>query len=226
MRQRGSRRARLRRRRRDVDRRVPRRDQLRRGAALPAGRRRREQRLRLLDADREADARREQLVDKAIGYGIPGEQADGNDVLAIYEVTKRAVDRARARRGRDARRADDVPPEGPRRARQPVVRAGRRDRALGARRTIRSTATSQRLTGDEGVAPAELDGDRRARAARDRRRDGRGRAVADARAARLRWSASTPIRRRARRSGSARESRSRGGRAPRAARRARGTHDG
>ena len=23
------------------------------------------------------------------GYGIPGEQADGNDVLAIYEVTKR-----------------------------------------------------------------------------------------------------------------------------------------
>jgi TPP-dependent pyruvate/acetoin dehydrogenase alpha subunit len=37
-----------------------------------------------------------QLVDKAIGYGIPGEQADGNDVIATYEVTKRAVDRARA----------------------------------------------------------------------------------------------------------------------------------
>jgi TPP-dependent pyruvate/acetoin dehydrogenase alpha subunit len=36
------------------------------------------------------------LVDKAIGYGIAGEQADGNDVLATYEVTKRAVDRARA----------------------------------------------------------------------------------------------------------------------------------
>jgi TPP-dependent pyruvate/acetoin dehydrogenase alpha subunit len=36
-----------------------------------------------------------QLVDKAIGYGIPGEQADGNDVLAVYEVTRRAVDRAR-----------------------------------------------------------------------------------------------------------------------------------
>src|SRR5438094_4667785 len=36
-----------------------------------------------------------QLVDKAIGYGIPGEQADGNDVIATYEVTKRAVDRAR-----------------------------------------------------------------------------------------------------------------------------------
>lgn len=37
-----------------------------------------------------------QLVDKAIGYGIAGEQADGNDVVASYEVTKRAVDRARA----------------------------------------------------------------------------------------------------------------------------------
>ena len=37
-----------------------------------------------------------QLVDKAIGYGIAGEQADGNDVVATYEVTKRAVDRARS----------------------------------------------------------------------------------------------------------------------------------
>ncbi len=37
-----------------------------------------------------------QFVDKAIGYGVPGEQADGNDVLAVYDVTKRAVDRARA----------------------------------------------------------------------------------------------------------------------------------
>jgi TPP-dependent pyruvate/acetoin dehydrogenase alpha subunit len=36
-----------------------------------------------------------QLVDKAIGYGIAGERADGNDVIATYEVTKRAVDRAR-----------------------------------------------------------------------------------------------------------------------------------
>jgi TPP-dependent pyruvate/acetoin dehydrogenase alpha subunit len=37
-----------------------------------------------------------QFVDKAIGYGIAGDKADGNDVLATYEVTKRAVDRARA----------------------------------------------------------------------------------------------------------------------------------
>jgi TPP-dependent pyruvate/acetoin dehydrogenase alpha subunit len=37
-----------------------------------------------------------QLVDKAIGYGIAGEKADGNDVIATYEATKRAVDRARS----------------------------------------------------------------------------------------------------------------------------------
>ena len=44
--------------------------------------------------DKQTAAR--QFVDKAIGYGIPGDQADGNDVLAVYDVTKRAVDRARA----------------------------------------------------------------------------------------------------------------------------------
>ena len=37
-----------------------------------------------------------ELRDKAAGYGIASEQADGNDVLATYEVTKRAVDRARS----------------------------------------------------------------------------------------------------------------------------------
>ena len=36
------------------------------------------------------------LVEKAAGYGVPGEQADGNDVLAVYETTRRAVDRARS----------------------------------------------------------------------------------------------------------------------------------
>jgi len=36
------------------------------------------------------------LVEKAAGYGIPGVQADGNDVLAVYQVTREAVYRARA----------------------------------------------------------------------------------------------------------------------------------
>jgi pyruvate dehydrogenase E1 component alpha subunit/2-oxoisovalerate dehydrogenase E1 component alpha subunit len=40
-----------------------------------------------------------QLVEKAAGYGIRGEQADGNDVLAVYQVTRAAVDRARAGEG-------------------------------------------------------------------------------------------------------------------------------
>lgn len=40
-----------------------------------------------------------QFIDKAIGYGIPGEQADGNDILAVYDVAKRAVDRARRGEG-------------------------------------------------------------------------------------------------------------------------------
>jgi pyruvate dehydrogenase E1 component alpha subunit/2-oxoisovalerate dehydrogenase E1 component alpha subunit len=35
------------------------------------------------------------FLDKAIGYGIPGVQADGNDVLAVYDATKPAVDAAR-----------------------------------------------------------------------------------------------------------------------------------
>ena len=33
---------------------------------------------------------------KAVGYGIPGVQVDGNDILAMYAVTKEAVDRARS----------------------------------------------------------------------------------------------------------------------------------
>ena len=39
------------------------------------------------------------LADKARAYGIPGERADGNDVLAVYDVTKRAVERARRGEG-------------------------------------------------------------------------------------------------------------------------------
>jgi TPP-dependent pyruvate/acetoin dehydrogenase alpha subunit len=39
------------------------------------------------------------LADKAAAYGIPAVRADGNDVLAVYEVTRRAVDRARRGEG-------------------------------------------------------------------------------------------------------------------------------
>ncbi|WP_054815600.1 pyruvate dehydrogenase (acetyl-transferring) E1 component subunit alpha [Nocardia arizonensis] len=36
------------------------------------------------------------IVRRAYGYGIPGVQVDGNDVLAVLAVTRRAVERARA----------------------------------------------------------------------------------------------------------------------------------
>ncbi len=41
----------------------------------------------------------EALVDKAAGYGIPGARVDGGDVLAVYEATRQAVERARAGEG-------------------------------------------------------------------------------------------------------------------------------
>lgn len=37
----------------------------------------------------------ENIADRAIAYGIPGVVVDGNDVLAVYEVTVKAVERAR-----------------------------------------------------------------------------------------------------------------------------------
>lgn len=39
------------------------------------------------------------FADKGIGYGMPGIAVDGNDVLAVYKVTKEAVDRARRGEG-------------------------------------------------------------------------------------------------------------------------------
>jgi pyruvate dehydrogenase E1 component alpha subunit len=41
----------------------------------------------------------ETLADKAVGYGMPGVRVDGADVLAVYEATREAVDRARAGEG-------------------------------------------------------------------------------------------------------------------------------
>ncbi len=43
-----------------------------------------------------AQTRAASLADKAVGYGIPGVRVDGLDVLAVYEATREAVERARA----------------------------------------------------------------------------------------------------------------------------------
>jgi len=47
----------------------------------------------------EAQTRAEALVDKAKGYGMPGVQVDGGDVLAVYEAVRDAVVRGRAGEG-------------------------------------------------------------------------------------------------------------------------------
>jgi pyruvate dehydrogenase E1 component alpha subunit len=39
------------------------------------------------------------LADRAKGYGMPGHVVDGQDVLAVYNVIKNAVDRCRAKGG-------------------------------------------------------------------------------------------------------------------------------
>ena len=41
----------------------------------------------------------ESVASRGPGYGMPGVTVDGNDVLAVYEATKAAVDRARAGEG-------------------------------------------------------------------------------------------------------------------------------
>src|SRR6059036_598419 len=43
-----------------------------------------------------AQTRAETLAAKAVGYGMPGVRVDGGDVLAVYEATREAVERARS----------------------------------------------------------------------------------------------------------------------------------
>jgi TPP-dependent pyruvate/acetoin dehydrogenase alpha subunit len=46
---------------------------------------------------RQSDVRKiEDIADRGVGYGIPGLAVDGNNVIAVYEVCKEAVGRARA----------------------------------------------------------------------------------------------------------------------------------
>lgn len=41
----------------------------------------------------------EKIIDRAIGYGIPGVRVDGKDVVAVYEAAEEALDRARRGEG-------------------------------------------------------------------------------------------------------------------------------
>jgi TPP-dependent pyruvate/acetoin dehydrogenase alpha subunit len=98
----------------------------------------------------------ERFVDKAIGYGIAGERADGNDVLASYDVTKRAVERARRGGGvtlielMTYRRKGHAEHDN-----QSYVPDGEIDRWASENDPIDRYV--RRLTSDEGVAAAELE---------------------------------------------------------------------
>lgn len=48
------------------------------------------------------------FVDRAKAYGCAGEQVDGNDVLAVYESTRKAIERARAGEGPTLIEADTM----------------------------------------------------------------------------------------------------------------------
>jgi len=41
----------------------------------------------------------ENVADRAVAYGLPGEIVDGNDILAVWDVTSRAIERARSGQG-------------------------------------------------------------------------------------------------------------------------------
>jgi TPP-dependent pyruvate/acetoin dehydrogenase alpha subunit len=98
----------------------------------------------------------ERLADKAAGYGIPGIRADGNDVIAAYQVTRDAV--ARARRGEGVtlielmtyRRKGHAEHDN-----QSYVPAGEIERWAGENDPL--DRYTQRLTGGEGIAAAELE---------------------------------------------------------------------
>jgi pyruvate dehydrogenase E1 component alpha subunit/2-oxoisovalerate dehydrogenase E1 component alpha subunit len=98
----------------------------------------------------------ERLADKAAGYGIPAVRADGNDVVAAYEVTRDAV--ARARRGEGVtlvelmtyRRKGHAEHDN-----QSYVPAGEIDRWASENDPL--DRFQQRLTGTEGVAAGEVE---------------------------------------------------------------------
>jgi len=52
-----------------------------------------------ISVPRSRQSRSKTLAQKALAYGMPGIQVDGNDILAVYAASKEAVDRARSGKG-------------------------------------------------------------------------------------------------------------------------------
>jgi pyruvate dehydrogenase E1 component alpha subunit/2-oxoisovalerate dehydrogenase E1 component alpha subunit len=99
----------------------------------------------------------ERLADKAAAYGIAGARADGNDVLATYQVTRQAVDRARSGGGvtlvelMTYRRKGHAEHDN-----QSYVPAGEIERWAAENDPL--DRYTERLTGAEGFGLAELEG--------------------------------------------------------------------
>jgi pyruvate dehydrogenase E1 component alpha subunit len=52
-----------------------------------------------ISTSRAAQTAADTLAQKAVAYGFPGIQVDGNDLFAVYDVTRRAIERARSGAG-------------------------------------------------------------------------------------------------------------------------------
>ncbi|CAA9351540.1 MAG: Branched-chain alpha-keto acid dehydrogenase, E1 component, alpha subunit, partial [uncultured Gemmatimonadetes bacterium] len=152
------------RRRRHLHRRLPRGDQLRRRAALPAGGDRGGKPVGLHHPHPPADGRR---VVRGQGARLRRGRREGGRQRHAGRLWRRKEGRGpRARRrGRHPDRGGDLPPQGPRAARQPELRGPGRDRPVGhlqrPHRPLRGGAHGERVG-------------HRGRAARHRRRDRRG----------------------------------------------------
>ena len=84
--------------------------------------------------------RAETLADKAVGYGMPGVRVDGADVLAVYEATREAVERARAGERADVHRGRHLP------------RGAARDGGRPEARTSTSSASRRRSSASASAA--------------------------------------------------------------------------
>ena len=107
----------------------------------------------------------ETLADKAVGYGMPGVRVDGGDVLAVYEATREAVERARAGDGPTLHRGGHLPRRAARDRRRPDrvhrPRARRGGEAARVRRPLRGLPAPARAAHRRGRRGGPRGGGRR-----------------------------------------------------------------
>ena len=72
----------------------------------------------------------ENLADRAVSYGMPGEVVNGQDVDAVAAAVEQALDRARRGEGSHPARVEDLSVRGPFTGRHGAVQTGRRVRSM------------------------------------------------------------------------------------------------